>query len=302
MSGVNRSFKVGRATVTCVDEWTVAGQNYSKNFSPYSKALFDQRKHLLPPGHSTDDDGMVAKIQNWLIQVDGRNIIIDTGFGNGKDLPGLGSDFSFLNTDFLKNLSSTGVQPEDVDAVIVTHIHVDHVGWNTYRNGNEWIPTFANARHIFTRVEREYWDTTLPNYNPAPAARILMQNCFEESVLPIFRNGLADTAEMDDRIDDLFRFVPSPGHTQGQAAVKFVCDGEGVLFCGDTMHHPIQLLIPEWNIVWDQDPITSVKSRRKLLDLCADENLILAPAHFPRQACRVSRNGEFFLPTNLDMT
>jgi glyoxylase-like metal-dependent hydrolase (beta-lactamase superfamily II) len=301
VASVNKSFNVGRAKVTAVDELTVSARPYSELLRPYDQALFEERRDLMPPDYSRNENEMVAKVQHWLVQVDGRNILIDSGFGNGKHLPGLPPEFSNLNTLFLENLRSEGVSPERVDTVFMTHVHVDHVGWNTQWDGAEWMPTYSKARHIMTETERHYWDSTSAHYRPSDHGRAVMRNCFEESVLPIIREGLAQTFEVDARIDDQFELIPMPGHTPGQVAIKFVCEGEGVLFAGDAIHHPIQVVIPEWCMVFDEDPDTSVKSRRLLLAMCADENLVLAPAHFVHGACRVTRSADGFRAQNLEM-
>ncbi len=301
MVAINRSFNVGRARVTCVDELTIGGQLYSENFAPFDETSFAQCREELPAGYSRQDSGLVMKVQNWLIQVDGRNILIDSGFGNGKTIPGLPPQFSHLDTAFLTNLAVAGVAPAAVEMVIMTHVHVDHIGWNTRWDGREWVPTFANARHVVTRIERQYWDSSSPHYRPKEPSRALMANCFEQSMLPIINEGLVDAKAEDAQIDDLLTYIPAPGHTPGLSAIKFECDGEGVLFAGDAMHHPIQIAIPEWCIVWDEDYASSITSRRRLLAMCADQNLVLAPAHFAHQACRVARKGNGFAATNLAM-
>lgn len=297
----NNSFMVGRARVTCVDELTIPGLPYAEMLSPFDQNTFEARRDEMPEGYSRDNNGMLMKVQNWLLQVDGRNILIDSGFGNGKSLPGLPPEFSHLDTAFLGNLLAAGVSPEDVDLVLHTHVHVDHIGWNTQWDGHQWVPTFTKARHVLTEVERQYWDTTSVHYNPAELSQNTMENCFEESMLPVIREGMVDVAGVDAQIDGMLRYVAAPGHTPGQAAIRFECDGEGILFAGDSLHHVLQVALPEWSIVWDEDYDLAVRSRKRILEMCAQDHLILAPAHFARQACRVSRQGSGYRATNIAM-
>ena len=296
----NKSFMVGRAKITCVDELTIPGLPYAEFFQPFDQETFEDRRDEMPEGYSRDNNGMDMKVQNWLLQVDGRNILIDSGFGNGKTLPGLAPEFNNLNTPFLENLRAAGVEPEDVDLILHTHIHVDHIGWNTRWDGHHWVPTFTKARHVVTEVERNYWDSTSPHYRPMELSRKTMENCFEQSMLPVIQEGMVDVAEVDAQIDDMLKYVAAPGHTPGQSAIRFECDGEGILFAGDSLHHALQVTLPEWSIVWDEDYEEAVRSRKRLLAMCADDHLILAPAHFTRQACRVSRHSNGFNAVNIE--
>lgn len=298
MSTGNMSFSVGRAKVTGVYELDTGRFPFSLLMLGFDETRYKTKGHLLPPGYDASTD-FSLRVQNWLIQVDGRRIMIDTGFGNDKIFPGAPPEFSHLKTPFLNNLAAAGARPEEIDLVLSTHLHIDHVGWNTRWDGEKWVPTFPNARYIFTEIDRNYWDPSRPDYNPS--GRTIAQNVFEQSVQPILDAGLADTVEPDARIDELFQFVPTPGHTPGQIAVKLTCDGEGAIFCGDAIHHPVQILFPEWSTAFCEDPVMAAHSRRRLLDIIADENLILTPAHFAHQACRIERRGSEFLPINVDV-
>lgn len=298
---INKSFKVGRATVTAVDELTAGYFSFSDLMIQFDQELFEERRDLLPMGYSRNENELIPKIQNWLVRIDDRNVLIDSGFGNGKKLPGM-PHRSNLNTPFLDNLRAEGLEPEDIDTVLLTHLHTDHVGWNTYWDGYCWVPTFSRANYICTDVEKQYWDSTSIHYSPTGKVAAIMENSFEESMLPIIQEGLLETMKTDGPIDELFTYIPSPGHSPGQACIKFECDGEAVLFCGDSFHHPIQILIPQWCMVFDENIVESVKSRQRILELCVQENLILAPAHFTHQACRVLRHTEGYVASNIEMT
>ena len=294
-----KRFKVGRVSVTCVEELVVPPTRLSDLLSPFDAKLLDEKADLLSEGDRLNEAGeFLPKIQNWLVQIDDRNILIDTGFGNDKERPGL-PGVSGLHTNFLDNLASAGVFPEDVELVLCTHLHIDHVGWNTRWDGERWIPTFPNARYIFTEIDRQYWDPRNPSYAPSTAGRNMAQGVFEDSVQPILDAGLAGTIASNAIIDDYFSVIPAPGHSPGQVAIKLVSDGEGLLFSGDVLHHPAQVLFTHWNTAYCEDPSVAVETRRRILALCADENLILAPAHFTNAACRIVRSDDGFLPQNI---
>jgi len=298
MSTGNMSFPVGRAKVTAVYELDTPPYPFGMLFLGYDEAKYQAKAHLLPPGYPPEGE-FIMRVQNWLIEIDGRKVMIDTGFGNDKSYPGAPPEFNNLQTPFLQNLADAGARPEDVDMVICTHLHIDHVGWNARWNGQAWVPTFPNARYIFTTIEREFWDPSSPTY--APRGWEIAQGVFEQGVQPIIDAGLAETVEPDARIDEFFSLVPTPGHTPGQVAVRFECDGQAAIFCGDAIHHPIQILFPDWSVAFDEDSIMSAQSRRRLLSMIADENLILTPAHFAHQACRVERRGDEYVPINVEV-
>lgn len=291
-------FQVGEATISCIHELEMPGVHFHDLIRNYDADIANPTLHLLPDGYYEHGAGVFsALVHNWLVQIGGRTVMIDTGFGNDKVLPGLPSA-SNLKTDFLGELAAAGVQPEDVDMILCTHLHIDHVGWNTRWNGDAWVPTFPNARYIFTRIERDHWEPSNPGCT-RDITKAMAAGVFEQGVQPILDAGLAELVEPDARIDDVFQFIPTPGHSPGHVAIRLSDGGEGAIFCADVMHHPIQILHPQWNSVFCEEEEEAIRSRRKILSLCADEDLILCPAHFVHGACHVRREGEDFRLSNL---
>ncbi|MET1026134.1 MAG: MBL fold metallo-hydrolase [Dongiaceae bacterium] len=163
--------------------------------------------------------------------------------GNDKERP-YASYFDHLQTPFLERLRALGVEPEDVDYVLHTHLHVDHVGWNTLLQGGEWVPTFPNARYIFSRAEYDYF-TDPKNHTERSRTSFMVQR---DSVDPVIEAGLAQMIEIDgsEPIEG-FAFHPTPGHTIDHASISFHSQGEVALFAGDVLHHPLQVSAPIWS-------------------------------------------------------
>ncbi|MDT7607180.1 MAG: hypothetical protein QOG96_1683, partial [Pseudonocardiales bacterium] len=140
---------------------------------------------LEPDFFDAGADDVVFSMQTWVLRSEGRTILVDTGVGNGKERPAMPA-FHRLDTDFLDSLAAAGVRPDDVDLVVCTHVHGDHVGWNTYRSGDEWLPTFRNARYVISRADFDYWNPA--NGHPTRSGP-RMANVFEDSVAPVHRSG-----------------------------------------------------------------------------------------------------------------
>ena len=156
-----------------------------------------------------------------------------------------------------------------------THLHVDHVGWNTRLQDGRWVPTFPNARYVFGRREYEFAEAEQHNPgNPHGPA-------FRDSVLPVMEAGSAVLVDDDHAIDDTLYLTPSPGHTPGHVCVNLASGGDKAIFTGDMMHHPVQCLEPDWSSRFCFDPVRSAATRRRVLGECADTGTLVLPAHFP---------------------
>jgi len=235
----------------------------------------------------TDADGhLKARVQSFLIKSDERWILVDTCNGNGKkrtDMPEWGN----LQTNFLEKMHELGVRETDIDRVICTHLHCDHVGWNTIWRNGEWVPTFPNAEYIFARKEYDYWANK-------PAGEIADDlAAFDDSVAPIIRDDLAKLVKEDFRIDENIRLIPTPGHTPGHVSVRIESGGEKTIICGDLFHHPCQIAFPEWSAEEGEAKQQAIASRLKLLNEIADKNILLMAPHFTGPAAGfVKRSGE----------
>jgi glyoxylase-like metal-dependent hydrolase (beta-lactamase superfamily II) len=241
--------------------------------------------------HFADEAGNLrALVQCFLIRSGGKNILIDTCIGNDKthtDVP----EWARLHTDFLEQLAQIGVKPADVSVVACTHLHNDHVGWNTRLDGERWAPTFPHAEHLFARQEYEYWVQQPENQIPDDRA------AFDESVSPIIEAGLARLVDVNHRIDPCERFVPSAGHTPGHVCVLIESGNQRALISGDIMHHPCQVAYPAWECDADVLPAQAAATRQRLLGEIADTDTLLIGSHFANPAAgRVVRvNGQFAL-------
>ena len=248
------------------------------------------RERCVPFCYNEATGGLKLSIHTWVVKHAGKTILIDTCNGNDKDRPGFELAHQ-LHLPYLEKLAAVGVKPEDVDMVMCTHLHVDHCGWNTCLKDGKWVPTFPNARYIFSKAEYEQWNPASSHYTPAD----INQGVFEDSVLPVIQAGLADIIEGDMQLNEHMRIELAPGHTNGSIVLKMQSNGEHALFVGDVMHSPMQVLRPEWSSGFCLDPVLSAKTRRKLVEFAADHNALLMPAHFPPpHAVRVRRDGEHF--------
>ncbi|MGW3562480.1 MBL fold metallo-hydrolase [Streptomyces sp. NPDC000941] len=239
--------------------------------------------------HFADGQGVLRiDSHGFAFTAGGLRILVDTGIGNGKERAN--PAWHKLNTDYLRHLVAAGFPPDSVDLVILTHLHADHVGWNTREVGGEWVPTFPRARYLTSRTEREFWAA----YDMEEARRQM----FRDSVIPVERAGLLDLVDVPVEGVDIvpgLRLLPTPGHTPGHVAVELTSRGQAALITGDCVHHPVQLAHPAIGACVDIDPEQSEASRRKLLRSLADTDTLVLGAHFaPPTAGRVVTHGDAY--------
>lgn len=223
----------------------------------------------LAPHFVTEDGRLRLLIQALVVESQGRRIVVDTCVGNDKErtIP----VFDQLETDFLGDLERAGFPRESIDTVLCTHLHVDHVGWNTRLEGDRWLPTFPNARYLFGRREFEYWSQAEPSEDG---------DILGDSVRPILDAGLADLVESDHRITEHVALEPTPGHTPGHVSVRIVSQGSEAVISGDLMHHPIQCAEPDWAVRFDVDADAARATRRAFLEKQADSGVLVLGTHF----------------------
>ena len=246
------------------------------------EAVERHRAWLAP--HFLDDKGrLLQSIHTFVVQAPGLTVLIDTCVGNDKDRGGR-APFHMMRTTFLDDLRAAGVAPESVDVVVCTHLHVDHVGWNTRLDGGRWVPTFPRARHLFARREWEHWASERDD----DTRRIMA-----DSVTPVQDAGLADLVDMEHRVSGEIWLEPTPGHTPGHVSVRLRSgDGEAVI-TGDLMHHPIQMAEPQWATPFDTDAEQAGKTRRAFCERYADSEVTVLGTHFNHPtAGRVVRHGQ----------
>ncbi|WP_338692527.1 MBL fold metallo-hydrolase [Streptomyces sp. Q6] len=244
--------------------------------------------HFQDPGSGA----VLAAVQAWVLRSAGQVIVVDPGVGNGRERPAT-PHFSGLDTDFLDRLARAGVRPEDVDLVINTHLHGDHVGWNTVEENGSWVPTFPNATYLVPRVDHDF-------YGPGGAARTPHGNhalLFADSVAPVVKAGQAVLWDGDShRVDASLVLEPAPGHTPGSSVLRLASGADRAVFVGDLLHSPVQFLAPTCSSAMCVDRTQSAASRVRVLQRAADEGELVIPAHFPGPgAAEIRRDGDRFV-------
>lgn len=242
----------------------------------------------LPETMTPDGRHLLLSIHSWVVWRGDKIILVDTGVGNDKARP-FAPYFDRLTTPYLERLEALGVVPEAVDYVLHTHLHVDHVGWNTRVVDGQWRPTFPNARHVFSAKEYAFFSDPA---NADTRHRTSLQTQ-RDSVAPIVKAGLADMIEIDggEAIPG-FSFHSTPGHSVDHASIVLESAGNMALFAGDVLHHPVQVFAPDMLSIFDPTRETTLKSRRWALNFAADRGVMLFSSHFPGSAAgSVSRRG-----------
>ncbi len=266
---------LGDVTVTRVEEIHGPIMPADQFFPSLPAQAWQDHRELLVPDHLGADDAMVhVAFQTWLLRSGGATILIDTGIGNDKDRPAVAA-WDHLRLDYLGNLARAGVRPEDVDLVVNTHLHVDHVGWNTRLVDGAWVPTFPNATYLMPKADFEFWN---PAANPDIKGGT-NENAFEDSIAPVHAAGQVRLWEDSHVIDGNLRLEAAPGHTPGSSVVKLHSGGDRALFAGDLLHTPLQLAHPDHASCFCQDPGLARTTRRDLLGWAADRHALVLPAH-----------------------
>ena len=262
-------WRIGRVTVSKIVELEVTGG--SRFILP--QATYDE---ILPIAwlrpHFADARGRLKmSIHALLVETPERRIVVDTCLGNDKEGRRIPT-WNNLQGPFLADLAAAGFPRESIDTVLCTHLHVDHVGWNTMLVDGRWLPTFPQARYLMGRVEFDHWQ--------AQHGRDDMRAVFADSVLPIRDAGLAELVETDHRICDEVSLVPTPGHTPGHASVRISSQGEEALITGDFMHHPCQIAHPDWSSTADSDPAMARQTRERMLQELSERPVLVIGTHF----------------------
>ncbi len=238
----------------------------------------------LRPHFVAETGDPVLSIHSLLVESEGRRILVDTCVGNDKVRPMKAWDRR--QGSFLRDLEEAGHPAPAIDTVLCTHLHVDHVGWNTRLENGRWVPTFANARYLWNRVEYEYWSA-----NPEKQLGDVMG----DSVEPVLEAGRVDFVDERHVVTSEVQLEPTPGHTPGHVSVHIRSRGEEALITGDLMHHPVQCAHPEWGASVDVDPGQAEKTRREFLARCADRPVLVIGTHFAGPtAGRIVRDGDAF--------
>lgn len=222
----------------------------------------------LGPFADPDTGKTWLSIHTFAIEVGDEKILVDTCAGNDKDRPG-SPDLHQLQTDFLDRLIAAGFPPEEVTAVVCTHLHIDHVGWNTVLDAGVWKPTFPNARYLFGETDWRYWSVEPQVYGDVVG----------DSVRPIVDAGQAELIASDHQLNDLVWLEPTPGHTPGHHSVRISSRGHDAVITGDLFHEAIQIEHPDWASAPDVDRAIAAATRRRFIETYNDDHTLILATH-----------------------
>lgn len=287
------SFLLGDIEVTPLTDIACFEAPLSFVFPDYYAERLKEHSQWLEPLH-VDRDHVRLAIRSWLLRDHGRTILIDAGVGNHKNRPNRPEWHQKTDEHWLNDLAVEGLAPADIDVVLCTHLHADHVGWNTQLKDGRWVPTFPNARYLAGRIEYDHWQEMLRH---APDPQMIGHGCWQDSVLPVMEAGQMDLVEDGWELSHGLTLDLSAGHTPGQLSLDVKRNGCHAIVCNDVMHSPVQIVEPAWSSTFCTDPDLARVTRKSLLERIADTDIMLVPAHFRGQGwCRVKRHKGGFAP------
>ncbi|MBR0749756.1 MBL fold metallo-hydrolase [Bradyrhizobium japonicum] len=234
-----------------------------------------------------EQDVLLLCFQSYVVKTPHHTILIDSCIGNDKPRPNRPKWNMKSDDTYMRGLNAAGFSVDDIDFVMCTHLHVDHVGWNTRLENGRWVPTFPRARYVFARQEYDHWFAENAKTEIPP---------FADSVLPVVEARRHELVGNDHQIGDHVRIVPTPGHTPGHIAIAMGRGKDDAVFSGDLMHSPLQTLYPELSIKFDVDPAKAATTRRSFLERYCDTDTLCCTAHFPSPSVgKIRRKGNAFV-------
>jgi glyoxylase-like metal-dependent hydrolase (beta-lactamase superfamily II) len=259
-------------------------------------ALLEENRHWLEPTALDATGNLRLCVQSFIVRTPHHTVLIDSCIGNDKPRPARPNWNMKSDDRFMRGLSAVGLGVSDIDFVMCTHLHVDHVGWNTRLQDGRWVPTFPNARYVFTQTEYAYWEQQHA-LAPVPV--------FADSVLPVMQAGRAELVGSEHALGDHVRLLPTPGHTPGHVSVmlrggapgagKFGTDTPAAVVSGDLIHSPLQARYPELSTRFDVDMAAAAVTRRAFLERFCDTETVCCMTHFPSPSVgRLTRWGGGF--------
>jgi glyoxylase-like metal-dependent hydrolase (beta-lactamase superfamily II) len=269
---MSMTFKAGNATIHRIIEME-CGITPAREFLPnLTQEVLDANRAWMHPAALDAEDRLVLCFQSYVIQTGGKNILVDSCIGNDKDRP-LRPLWNKKKDDaFMTGLAAAGLTVNDIDFVLCTHLHVDHIGWNTRLENGRWVPTFPKARYIFSKTELDFW---------VEAASKGDQPQIVDSVIPIVEAKACDLVTSDHSLNDLVTLIPTPGHTIDHYAVTIGKGGKDAVFTGDLIHTPLQALHTELSFRMDYNAAQGAATRKKFLETYCDTDTLCCFAHFP---------------------
>ena len=275
-------WQIGDVTVTRVVEIEATG-GMSRVIPDAKRERLQEIPWMYP--HFADENGrMRGAIHALIVETPDRTIMVDTCVGNDKERGN--PAWNQLQTEFLGDMEKAGYVLDVIDTVLCTHLHIDHVGWNTMLVDGKWVPTFPKARYLIGQVEFAHWQADTDEDQVA---------VMTDSVLPVFDADLVDLVETDYKISDEISLIPTVGHTPGHVSVMIKSNGEEAMITGDFIHHPCQFAHPEWSSSFDTDPVQSAQTRREIFDKYADTPTLIIGTHFATPtAGHLKRDGDAY--------
>jgi len=273
-------WRIGNVRVTQIVELTTA------SLGPYLLPQATPERLLPVPWLKPfiDESGkIILSMHSLVVETEGRTLVVDTCIGNDK--PRSYPRWNLMQSDFLQRFEAAGFATDSIDTVLCTHMHVDHVGWNTRLVDGVWQPTFANARYLFAENEWAYWRNEPQEYGPV----------IEDSVQPIFAAGMADLVADDHRLSDEVWLESTPGHTPGHVSVHIASQGEEAVITGDMIHHPCQIAHTDWASTADWDAVMSCSTRESFIERYAGQPVLIIGTHFAGPAAgRIVRDDDTY--------
>lgn len=282
------TYRIGEVTVTRLSEITLDVTPAMLYPEWHPELLEEHENWLCPNSWNEDRTRLLQSIHTWIVQTPRHTILIDTATGNDKARPFV-PPLDHLHEPYLDRMNAIGVKPDQVDFVLMTNLHVDHVGWNTQLVNGRWRPTFENATYFMPKLEQAFF--------ALPANREHPRYCvYEDSVLPVIASGQAELVVADGtEIIKGFRFLPTPGHSLDHMSIALQSQGEEAIFGGDVLHHPLQVYFPQLNSIYCESTERARISRRWVLNYAAERQAIYFSTHFPESSAgRISRRGDAF--------
>jgi glyoxylase-like metal-dependent hydrolase (beta-lactamase superfamily II) len=266
-----RSWRIGDVEITRiieVDHWEDDITMLLPDATPETVLQYP----WLQPDFATPEGQMIINFQCFVMRTPEHRIMLDTCIGADRQREF--DIFTNMQTSFLDDLAHAGFAPATIDFVLCTHLHFDHVGWNTHLVNGEWVPTFPNARYLFGRKEYEHWKMLeeTKGYHDL--------NHMYDAVLPVVEAGLVELIEPDHDICPEIRLRPTPGHTPGHVSIEVSSNGERAIVTGDMMHHPIQLERPADFGRFDMDQAKASETRQALVADMANSDVLVIGSHF----------------------
>jgi glyoxylase-like metal-dependent hydrolase (beta-lactamase superfamily II) len=265
------TFRVGDLTVHRIVEQQSPFTPVREFFPTLSAEMLEENRAWFAPTSLDAEDRLILCFQSYVVRTPHHTILVDTCVGNDKSFPNRPTWHMRSDDNYMRALAAHGLTVDDIDFVMCTHLHADHVGWNTRLENGRWVPTFPKARYLFGTSEYAYW-TDQHAKAPLPV--------MQDSVLPVVAANRVDLVAETHVIGDHFRLLATPGHTPGHMAVLLGKQGDGAILTGDAIHARLQARYPELGMRADVDAATAATSRRGILERCCDTRTLFCTAHF----------------------